>query len=415
MVEIKRDTIKIDNSNDFVDQTDEQNGNFDNLDKIFVSDIINNDDIIEELATEILEKLEIESNDPAILDDVKTLIKIQAKNFHQDASITVFAEHIIQSLQDYAEDEELTEDELETGIIQSTKEVLESEKTQFTVGNDDGSLYEFLADTLLAISDGEDVIGSEYAPLLADLLGVDESLADEIIEATSGNINDILSLIGSSESLISDDTSIINENLTIEDIENFQNNIIEDDVQLGMNVQYFVNEGGDLSDTENKEKLIDSVKNFLGDNTIPDEDVDLLITLAASSDGKSDTLSDTDSKNLMLLLFGLKEDLNAPDSEVDNIPEYLTKLQYEANTTSDTPWNKLDENKRESLTQEFIKSPKTPEEAQKYIEAMEKEMSVFTNLVNSASEGVQNLADSITSIVGTLSDTRKKGVQGGTE
>jgi hypothetical protein len=158
------------------------------------------DEEVQDLAAGILEQLGIENPTQEMLDDVATLIKINAKKATDDTSISNFVTDVIVSLQEAAgEDDTLTEDELETGITQEAKEVLASDNAQFSSDADDSSLYDFLNDVLLSIGNGNNLTEDDAA-LLNELLGLeDEALAKQIIEQTGGNVDNILEFIASSE------------------------------------------------------------------------------------------------------------------------------------------------------------------------------------------------------------------------
>ena len=157
---------------------------------------------INALATGILDELGIENPTAEMIEDVATLVKIQAKKSTDDVSIASFVSNVITSLQEATgEDSILTEDELETGITQEAKEVLASENAQFAsdADTDSDDLYTFLNDILTSINGGN-ALTADDAPLLNELLGLDdENLASIIIENTDGNIESILEFIASSE------------------------------------------------------------------------------------------------------------------------------------------------------------------------------------------------------------------------
>ncbi len=147
-----------------------------------IKDVINNPDA---LASEIAHDLGI--NDSEMIGDIATLIKIQARNISDNTNIETFINHIIATLKEIANaDNVLDKDELGTGVTQAQKEVVGLENTS--------KIYETMVNGLEGIADNGVI---KNAKELSDVLGIDTELAQDIIDVTDGQVDDILELVTS--------------------------------------------------------------------------------------------------------------------------------------------------------------------------------------------------------------------------
>jgi hypothetical protein len=141
----------------------------------------------DKLAAELAQDLGF-GNDPEMIEDITTLVKLHAKHISGDVAIKDFITDVIETLQGIAKDENLTEDELDTGIIQEAKEVSKSSGTQ----KDDALLRSFLTDELKDIAGENKKLEEKDAEKIAKLLGVTEEEAKKYIEHNKGVVNDVV-------------------------------------------------------------------------------------------------------------------------------------------------------------------------------------------------------------------------------
>ncbi len=139
------------------------------------------------LAAELAQDLGF-GNDPDMIEDIATLIKLHAKNISNEVSIKDFIADVIETLQGMANDDILTEDELNTGIIQEAKEVSKSSGTQ----KDDALLHDFLTDELREIAGDDGKLEEKDATQIAKLLGVTEEEAMEYINGNNGTVEAVV-------------------------------------------------------------------------------------------------------------------------------------------------------------------------------------------------------------------------------
>ncbi len=139
------------------------------------------------LAAELAQDLGF-GNDPEMIEDIATLVKLNAKNISGEVSIKDFIAEVIETLQGIAKDDTLTEDELGTGIIQEAKEVNKSEGTQ----KDDALLRSFLTDELTEIAGDNKKLDEKDAEKISKLLGVTEEEAIAYINGSKGTVEAVV-------------------------------------------------------------------------------------------------------------------------------------------------------------------------------------------------------------------------------
>lgn len=141
----------------------------------------------DKLAAELAQDLGF-GNDPEMIEDIATLVKLHANQVTSNVSIEKFVADVIETLQDIAKDDTLSADELDTGIIQEAKQVNKSATTE----KDDALLRSFLTDELKQIAGDDGKLEEKDAEKISKLLGVTEEEAMKYINGNNGKVETVV-------------------------------------------------------------------------------------------------------------------------------------------------------------------------------------------------------------------------------
>lgn len=313
-----------------------------------VQDIVNNDTTLDALATEIAADLGLEGNVEAI-EDIKALIRLEAQQ-NPSASVEEFLTSVITTLQEIATvdddgDPNLSEAELAVGIAQEQLGTGEEGATPLFDETTE-NLEVFMMDVLTSIAGDDGTIGVEDADLLAELLGIDPMLAEEIITLTGGNLEGIMGLIAGSEEIAGDEGVVGEDNeLTLADIQDLEENLSGDNLDkiiLASDLGFL--QGGFQQPDHTAAKR--AATEFLGGDQHRSA-ADFLYAIAdANGDG---VLSEEEALSYLSILTQYKEDLDTGTVEDHN--EFVYKSLYE-NENGEDSWTSLSDDEKNDYSYE---------------------------------------------------------------